>query len=127
MSEANILVVTDDPILRRALRAVLAAKSYQVATFDSSEDARVLSSTGKYDLVLVDDDLYEGAFVEVCKGIRSISEIPIIVMIGDAPDPSAVESVREFVNGQLRKPFGVSELFACLQDSFSKPAAVSTI
>jgi two-component system KDP operon response regulator KdpE len=127
MSEANILVVTDDPILRRALRAVLAAKGYQVATIDSSEDAGVLSKSGKYALVLVDDDLYEGTFVEVCRGIRLISEIPIIVMIGDAPDPSAVESVRDFVNGQLRKPFGVSELFVCLQDSFRKSTAVSTI
>ena len=127
MSEANILVVTDDPILRRALRAVLNAKGYQVTTIDSSEDARSLTGSGKYDLVLIDDDLYEDAFVGVCKGIRSISEIPMIVMCGDAPDPGAMESVRELVNGQLRKPFGVSELFGCLYDIVGKSATISAI
>jgi DNA-binding response OmpR family regulator len=127
MIEANILVVTDDAILRRALRAVLNAKGYQVTTIDSSEDARSLTGSGKYDLVLVDDDLYDGAFVAICRGIRSISEIPLIVMSGDAPDPSAMESVRDLVNSQLRKPFGVSELFGCLYEIVGKSAAISAI
>jgi hypothetical protein len=77
--------------------------------------------------VLVDDDLYDGAFVAICRGIRSISEIPLIVMSGDAPDPSAMESVRDLVNGQLRKPFGVSELFGCLYEIVGKSAAISAI
>jgi two-component system KDP operon response regulator KdpE len=127
MSEANILVVTDDLILRRALRTVLTAKGYQVTNIDSSEDAPSFCGSGKYDLALVDDNLYESAFVGVCKGVRSISEIPIFLMSEDTPDRQAIESVREIVNGHLRKPFGVSELFACLKDIVGKPIAASLI
>jgi two-component system, OmpR family, KDP operon response regulator KdpE len=127
MSEANILVVTDDSILSRAIRTVLSAKGYQVTTVDSSEDAPRLSCSGKYDLVLVDDDLYEGATVEICKAIRSVSEIPLILMNGDAPGKRGGDALRDLANVTLTKPFGVSELFACLRNSVGKPAAVSAI
>jgi two-component system, OmpR family, KDP operon response regulator KdpE len=125
MIEANILVVTDDPILRRALRAVLGARGYHVTNIDSSDDAISLTRSGKYDLVLVDDDLYEGACAGICKGIRSISEIPMILMSGDSPNQRQLDCIRETFDCQLRKPFGVLELFACLQASVGKPVAVS--
>jgi CheY-like chemotaxis protein len=125
MIEANILVVTDDSILRRALRAVLGARGYRVTNIDSSEDAINLIRSGKYDLILVDDDLYEGACAGICKGIRSISEIPMILMSGDAPDQHQLDSIRDIFNGQLRKPFGVLELFGCLEDRVGAQIAVS--
>jgi DNA-binding response OmpR family regulator len=125
MSEANILVVADDLILRRTLRIVLSAKGYRVTNIDSNEDAPNFCGSGKYDLVLVDDELYDRAFVRICKEIKSISGIPMIVMTGDAPDPHA-RYIGELVHSLLRKPFGISELFACLQDSIKKSTAVST-
>jgi two-component system, OmpR family, KDP operon response regulator KdpE len=127
MSEANILVVADDPILSRALRTVLVAKGYQVVCIDGSEDTLQLSRSGKYDLVLVDDDLYEGACVEICKSIRSVSEIPLILLDGDAPGGYIADALREIVDRQVRKPFGVSELFACIRETVGKSAAVSVI
>jgi two-component system KDP operon response regulator KdpE len=127
MSEANILVVTDDPILSRALRTVLMAKGYQVTALNSSDDALRHSRSGKYDLVLVDDDLYEGATAEICKAIKSVSEIPLILMNGDAPGRHESDALRDIVTGQVKKPFGVSELFACILDIVEKPAAVSAI
>jgi two-component system, OmpR family, KDP operon response regulator KdpE len=127
MCEAKILVVADDPILGRAIRTVLSAKGYQVTSIDSCENALQFSCSGKYDLVLVDDDLYEGATVEVCKAIRSVSEIPVIVMNGDAHDNHGLDALREIVNGQLKKPFGVSELFACLQGRIEKSVPISAI
>ncbi len=126
MSEANILVVTDDPILSRALRTVLTAKGYQVTSIASSEDTLQLSRSGKYDIVLVDDDLYEGVTVEICKAIRSVSEIPLIVMIGDASRSHWGDALRGIVSSQMKKPFGVSELFACISELVGKPAAITT-
>jgi DNA-binding response OmpR family regulator len=125
MSEANILVVTDDPILSRALRTVLIAKGHRVTAIDSGNDAPRHSCSGKYDLVLVDDDLYEGATVEICKAIRSVSEIPLVVMNGDAPGRHESAALRETVTSQLKKPFGISELFTCVQESVGKAAAIS--
>jgi DNA-binding response OmpR family regulator len=125
MHEANVLVVTDDPTLRRALRTVMGVKGYQVTVIDSGEDVLHLSRLGRYDLVLVDNDLYDNTSFEVCKTIRSVSEIPIIIMSADTSEDQGVNIVREIVDGQLRKPFGVSELFACLQDIVEKPAEVS--
>jgi DNA-binding response OmpR family regulator len=127
MSEANILVVTDDPILSRALRTVLIVKGYQVTAINSSDDALRQSRSGKYDLVLVDDDLYEGATVEICEAIKSVSDIPLILMNGDAPGRREKDALREVVDGQMRKPFGVSELFACLDETVGKSAAISAI
>ena len=125
MSEAKILVVTDDPILSRALRLVLSAKGYQVAAVDSSENVPQLSRSGKYDLVLVDDDLYEGAAVEICKRIGTASEIPLIVMNGDGPGNQGLAALHELVSGHLKKPFGVSELFSCVSDNVGKLATIS--
>jgi DNA-binding response OmpR family regulator len=127
MSEANILVVTDDPILGRALRAVLTAKGHQVTGIDSSEDPQQQSRSGEYDLVLVDDDLYEGTTLEICKAIRSVSEIPLIVMNGNAPGRHESDALREIVNGQMKKPFGVSELFDCLNQNLGKRIAVPAL
>ena len=127
MSEANILVVADDPILSRALRTVLGAKGYQVACIDGGEDALQSSRSGKYDLVLVDDDLYEGACVDICKSIRAVSEIPLILLDGDAPGGYIADALNEIVDRRVRKPFGVSELFACLGEIMEKTAAVSAI
>jgi two-component system KDP operon response regulator KdpE len=125
MHEANVLVVTDDPTLRRALRTVMGAKGYEVTVIDGSEDVLDLSRLGRYDLVLVDNDLYDNTSFEVCKAIRSASEIPLIIMSADTSEELGVSVVREIVSGQLRKPFGVSELFACLQDIVEKPVEVS--
>jgi DNA-binding response OmpR family regulator len=124
MCEANVLVVTDDPALCRALRAVLSAKGCQVTGIDSSEDVLQLSRSGRFDLVLVDDDLYDGASFGICKEIRSASEIPLILMSADTSDGREINGIRETVNGQLRKPFGVWELFACLHDIVGKPTEV---
>jgi DNA-binding response OmpR family regulator len=124
MHEASILLVTDDPTLCRALRAVLSAKDYQVTSINSSEDVLQVSRSGRFDLVLVDDDLYEGASFEICKAIKSASEIPLIMMSADTSDRCEVNVVREIVSGQLRKPFGVSELFACLHEIVGKPTEV---
>ena len=125
MHEVNVLVVTDDPTLRRALRTVMGAKGYQVTVIDSGEDVLHLSRLGRYDLVLVDNDLYDDTSFEICKAIRSFSEIPLIIMSADTSEERDVNVIREIVSGQLRKPFGVSELFACLQDIVEKPAEVS--
>jgi two-component system KDP operon response regulator KdpE len=125
MHEVNVLVVTDDTTLRRALRTVMGAKGYQVTVIDSSEDVLHLSRLGRYDLVLVDNDLYDNTSFEVCKAIRSASEIPLILMSADTSEERGVNVVREILNGHLRKPFGVSELFACLRDIAERPAEVS--
>jgi DNA-binding response OmpR family regulator len=124
MCEASVLLVTDDPTLSRALRAVLSAKGFQVTGVNSSENVLQFSRSGRFDLVLVDDDIYDGASFGVCRAIRSVSEIPLILMSADNSGGHEVNGIREIVNGQLRKPFGVSELFACLHGIVGKPTGV---
>jgi DNA-binding response OmpR family regulator len=124
MCEASVLMVTDDPTLSRALRAVLSVKGFQVTGINSSENVLEFSRSGRFDLVLVDDDIYDGASFGICKAIRSASEIPLILMSADTSDRDEVNGIREIVNGQLRKPFGVSELFACLHGIVRKPIGV---
>jgi len=126
MSEATILIVADDPILGRALTAVLNVKGYQTTSIDSSEWTPNLCASGKYDLLLVDEDLYDGAFAGFCNATRSVSQIPIVVMTGH-PKKYSAYALGDALNGHLAKPFGIQELFACIHETVGTLSALPAV
>jgi two-component system, OmpR family, KDP operon response regulator KdpE len=118
MNEGKILIATDDSTLSRALRTVLAAKGYQVATVQDDQQAFLLSRSGRYELVLLDEDISDASGIETCQEIRSVSEVPLVVMgAGDR-----VEAMQAGADDYLQKPFGVSEVFASLRANVRKQA-----
>jgi two-component system, OmpR family, KDP operon response regulator KdpE len=110
MGKGKVLIATDDSTLSRALRMVLTAKGYQVAAVQSDEQALLLSRSGRYELVLLDEDMTDASIIETCEQIRSFSEVPLVVMGAE----KCVEAMQAGADSYLRKPFGVSEMFASL-------------
>lgn len=73
----RILLVDDEPQIRRILRAVLVAKGYDVMEAECGEDALNLLRFEEYDLLLLDINMPGITGVEVCREVRKSSNIPI--------------------------------------------------
>ena len=113
MSEGRILVVDDEPQIRRVVRAMLATKGYEVADASNGEDALRLVRSKEYDLVLLDNCMPGITGIEVCREIRTGTDITIVVM--SAGYELREQALLAGANAYLRKPFGVSELLACVR------------
>lgn len=118
MTEGKILIATDDSTLSRALRTVLEAEGYQVAAVHDGQQTLLLSRSGRYELVLLDEDMTDASVIETCEQIRSFSEVPLVVMGAE----NGAEAMQAGADGYLRKPFGVSEMFASLRANVGKQA-----
>jgi DNA-binding response OmpR family regulator len=113
MSKGRILVVDDDPQICGLLCAMLAAEGYEVADASSGEDALNRARSEKYDLLLLDNRLPGISGIEVCRELRVSSEVAIVVM--SAGYEVRLHALQAGASDYIRKPFGVSELFACVQ------------
>jgi two-component system KDP operon response regulator KdpE len=109
----RILVVDDEPQIRRILRAVLTTKGYDVADAECGEDALDLIYSEKYDLILLDINMPGITGIEVCRQVRTNSDIPIVIM--SAGEESRRRALDAGANDYLKKPFSVSQIFSCVQ------------
>jgi two-component system KDP operon response regulator KdpE len=114
MSElrATILVVEDEPEIRRFLRTSLGAEGYRVVESESGERGTVDAGTHKPDLAIVDLGLPDIDGVEVIRRIRSWSPIPIIVLSARAREQAKIEALDAGADDYVTKPFGIGELLA---------------
>jgi len=76
----DICVPYDEPQIRRIMRAVLVAKSYEVTEAECGEDALKLIRSDKFYLVLLDINMPGMTGIEVCREVRTSSDIPIVMM-----------------------------------------------
>ena len=109
----RILVVDDEPQIRRIMRAVLIAKSCEVTEAECGEDALKLIRTETYDLMLLDINMPSITGIEVCIEVRTSSNIPIIIM--SAGEENKARALDAGANDYLKKPFGVSQIFSCVE------------
>jgi DNA-binding response OmpR family regulator len=109
----RILVVDDEPQIRRIMRAVLATKGYQVIEAENGEEALKLIRTEKYELMLLDINMSGISGIEVCREVRRSSDIPIVIM--SAGEESRAKVLDAGANDYLKKPFGVSQIFQCVE------------
>jgi two-component system KDP operon response regulator KdpE len=112
LSAARILVIDDEPQIRRIMRETLAGAGYEV------EDARTgvegLEKLRQFlpDLVLLDINLPEMGGVEVCKAIRSDSNIAIIMLTVRKAEAEKVAALDAGADDFVTKPFSTPELLA---------------
>ena len=79
-NEGRVLVVDDDPQIRRVMRTTLEAKGYDVDEAGSGEQALDITREEKFDLIILDINLPGKSGVEVCREIRTLSVTPIIML-----------------------------------------------
>lgn len=113
MNEANkILVVDDEAQITRTLRASLRAHRYEVRTAADGVSALDTFHDWKPDLIITDLQMPEMNGIELCREIRKISEIPIIVLSVKGEEKTKVEALDAGADDYVTKPFGINELLA---------------
>jgi len=110
--QATILVVEDEPDIRRFLRSSLGTEGYSVVEAESGERGVVDAGTHKPDLAIVDLGLPDIDGVEVIRRIRAWSPMPILVLSARATEHAKVEALDAGADDYVTKPFGVGELLA---------------
>ena len=111
----TILVIEDEPEIRRFLRTSLGAEGYRVVEAESGARGAIDASTHKPDLAIVDLGLPDLDGVEVIRRIRAWSPMPIIVLSARAREQAKVEALDAGADDYVTKPFGVGELLARLR------------
>ena len=112
MDSRKILVIDDEPQITRVLRRSLLAHRYDVRTASDGESGLDLFRDFHPDLVVTDLSMPEISGIEVCREIRKISEIPIIVLSVRDEEKTKVEALDAGADDYITKPFGMNELLA---------------
>ncbi|MEH1166308.1 response regulator [Micromonospora sp. CPCC 205539] len=108
----RILVVDDEPQILRALRINLRARRYDVDVADTGAAALKAAASHPPDLVVLDLGLPDIDGVEVIRGLRGWTAVPIIVLSGRAGSEDKVAALDAGADDYVTKPFGVEELLA---------------
>src|SRR3954454_411829 len=112
MDVSRVLVVDDEPQITRVLKTVLTSHGYQVRTAAEAESA--LASLNEWHPELVITDLYMPRMngIELCRRIRAVSAVPIIVLSVKGEERTKVEALDSGADDYVTKPFGTDELLA---------------
>lgn len=127
-SPSRLLVVEDDPELRRFLAGELAAQGYEVETADCGQTALQLGHEEKVDLMLMDWTLPDLSGVEVCRRLRSagIATAVLMVTARDAVQ-ERVEALDAGADDYIIKPFSIEELLARVRARLRSTSAAAAI
>ncbi len=111
MSE-KILLVDDDPGLRETLAFNLRGAGYQVITAADGAAALELAQSGQPDLVILDLMLPELDGLSVCRSLRQISDVPVLVLTARTGELDKIVGLESGADDYMTKPFSLGELQA---------------
>jgi two-component system KDP operon response regulator KdpE len=126
MSGARILVVDDEPALRRTLQANLGARGYDVTAVETGEAALQQAGVQMPDLVILDLLLPGLSGLDVCRALRATSAVPILVLSARGEEQTKVQALDLGADDYLTKPFGMDELLARVRALLRRLGATST-
>jgi len=108
----TILVIDDEPPIRRFLRTSLSASGYRVVEAEDAAGGMRLLAAEKPDLVILDLGLPDRSGLDVIPEIRKTSPVPIVVLSARHDERSKVEALDLGADDYVSKPFGMAELMA---------------
>ena len=112
MATAHILVIDDDLSIRRLLRSSLRERGYRVSVAVSGEEGLDLAAGDPAAVVILDLSLPDTDGVEVCRQLRSWSDVPILVLSARDQETEKVRALDLGADDYLTKPFSTAELLA---------------
>ena len=112
---SRVLVVDDEPQIRRALGINLRARGYEVDLAETGEEALDLAARHHPDVVVLDLGLPGIGGVEVIHGLRGWSQVPVIVLSVRDAESDKVAALDAGADDYVTKPFGMDELLARLR------------
>ena len=107
-----VLVIEDEPEIRRFLRASLGVEGYRVIESSTGRRGVIDAGTHKPDLAIVDLALPDMDGVDVIRRIREWSSMPVIVLSARAQERAKIEALDAGANDYVTKPFAIGELLA---------------
>jgi two-component system KDP operon response regulator KdpE len=109
---ALILIVDDEPAIRRLLGAGLTAEGFRTIAAVDGAEARILLRDEQPDLILLDLGLPDIDGVELVRAIREASAVPIVVLSARDDERAKVAALDLGADDYVTKPFGMAELMA---------------
>jgi len=122
----KILVVDDEPQILRALRINLRARQYDVEVAADGASALRVAASQQPDLVVLDLGLPDMDGVDVIRGLRGWTTVPIIVLSGRAGSADKVTALDAGADDYITKPFGVDELLARIRAATRRHGAAES-
>ncbi|MEX0834089.1 MAG: response regulator transcription factor [Actinomycetota bacterium] len=119
----RVLVVDDEPQIRRALRTSLQANSYEVVTASNGMEALEKLAEASPDIVFLDLGLPDLDGAEVIRRLRGFSEVPVIVVSVRESQADKVTALDAGADDYVTKPFAVPELLARLRAALRRADA----
>ncbi len=107
-----LLVVEDEPQVRRFLRASLGAHGFRLVEAESAREAVQLATSHNPEIILLDLGLPDGDGIALTRELREWTRVPIIVISARGRETDKVEALDAGADDYLTKPFGVNELLA---------------
>jgi DNA-binding response OmpR family regulator len=112
MKDARVLIVDDDPAIRKFIRANLEARDYEVLLAPDGEAALTLLEKEKPDLIILDIMMPNIDGFEVCRRVREWSKVPIIMLSARDGEMDKVKCLDCGADDYMTKPFSLKELLS---------------
>jgi len=126
VNSSRILVVDDEPQLRRALRSTLSALGFVVDDAESGEAALEKLREERFDLVLLDINLPGLSGIETCRAIRARSDVSVLILTVRDRAEDKIQALDAGADGYVTKPFDVNELLARVRAALRRVPASAT-
>jgi two-component system, OmpR family, KDP operon response regulator KdpE len=118
----RVLVVDDEPQILRALAINLRARGYDVELAASGEDALRMAADHHPDVVILDLGLPGISGIDVIRGLRGWSSVPIIILSAREAEADKIAALDAGADDYVTKPFGAGELLARLRAALRRAA-----
>jgi len=112
MTSARVLVVDDEPQIRRIMRTTLTAQGYEVHDARSGEEALDAVREHGFDLILLDANMPGMGGLGACREIRAVSDAAIVMLTVRGAEEDKVAALDAGADDYVTKPFGMPELLA---------------
>jgi two-component system, OmpR family, KDP operon response regulator KdpE len=111
-SEPVVLLVEDEPQMRRFLRTTLGSRGYRLLEAPTMAEASTVMMSRNPNLILLDLGLPDGDGLDLCRRLREFSRVPVIVISARGREADKVQALDAGADDYLTKPFGAAELLA---------------
>ncbi|PDW03476.1 response regulator [Candidatus Viridilinea mediisalina] len=123
---AHIMVIDDEPLICRLLEYQLGGAGYEVASFQRAHEAMLALARRQPDLILLDVMMPEMSGWDLCRQIRSSSNIPIIMLTAKDGDDDVVRGLTGGADDYMGKPFNQNQLIARIETVLRRTHAVAS-